>query len=84
MGNVSRMQKTSLLIVIILTILFDLFYILHYSCTTSKSFRIFAKNHQNLKMKEILTLEQNRAGAKFEGPFGIKTSLYVTAVIIYH
>jgi hypothetical protein len=42
-------------------------------CTTAKSFRIFSKNHQNLKMKEILTVEQNRAGAKFEGPFGIKT-----------
>jgi hypothetical protein len=44
-------------------------------CTTAKSFRIFAKNHQNLRMKEILTIEQNRSGAKFEGPFGIKTQL---------
>ena len=44
-------------------------------CVTAKSFRIFAKNHQNLRMKEILTVEQNRSGAKFEGPFGIKTEL---------
>lgn len=44
-------------------------------CVTSKSFRIFAKNHQNLRMKEILTVEQNRSGARFEGPFGIKTEL---------
>jgi hypothetical protein len=44
-------------------------------CVTSKAFRIFAKNHQNLKMKEILTVEQNRAGAKYEGPFGRKTEL---------
>lgn len=42
-------------------------------CVTSKAFRIFSKNHQNLRMKEILTVEQNRSGAKFEGPFGIKT-----------
>lgn len=43
-------------------------------CVTAKGARRFAEQHQHIKMKEILTGDDD-CGPGFEGPFGQKTTL---------
>jgi hypothetical protein len=44
------------------------------SCVTAKGARRFAEQHQHIKMKEILTGDDD-VGPGFEGPFGQKSIL---------
>jgi hypothetical protein len=57
-----------------------------HGCITSKAMRQYSIDHPNIRMKEVLTNDSTRVDANHEGPFGIKTKLYVVSlhnVVLY-
>jgi hypothetical protein len=70
-ANPSEMRKTKNMTV------YQNILAIRNGCVTSKAIRQFGKDHPNIRLKEQLDDQSGRNNGSHEGPFGIKTKMYV-------